>query len=134
MFFITPRSEIRRFVVLFLVEQKPKGIGFRLSLLSAQLRVTKFAVQIWFPSTRCRDLFNSNLSYNIYPNYTDFIFSEYKQDMDTIKRRIAAYKDEIERKEEGNGRNLTSVFYKIFLFFFQIIDCFMRNHYAPWKK
>ena len=32
--------------------------------------------------------------------------------MDTIKRKIAAYKDEVERKEEGNGRNLPPFFIK----------------------
>ena len=41
--------------------------------------------------------------------------------MDTIKRHIAAYKDEIERKEEGNGRNLTSVFLLNFIFFFKLL-------------
>ena len=37
--------------------------------------------------------------------------------MDTIKRKIAAYKDEVERKEEGNGRNLTSFSLLNFIFF-----------------
>ena len=58
------------------------------------------------------------LTYHIISIQTiQILFFQKLKDMDTIKRKIAAYKDEVERKEEGNGRNLTSFSLLNFIFF-----------------
>ena len=58
------------------------------------------------------------LTYHIISIQTiQILFFQKLKDMDTIKRKIAAYKDEVERKEEGNGRNLTSFTLLNFIFF-----------------